>query len=111
MPAHRRIRKPAEFRAILGNRTSLTGEFLKLYVKPNEADHGRIGLIVAKRIERKAVKRNRIKRLLKEAFRHHQWEVSGQDCIFQLRAPVTSPDLPRFHQEAVMLLLRAAQLP
>jgi ribonuclease P protein component len=94
---------------VLQHRVVLDGVFLRLYIKPVGLDHARIGLIVAKRIERGAVKRNRIKRLLREAFRRHQYAVRGLDCVMQLRRPIALSDSARIYQEAAMLLLKVNQ--
>ncbi|SDX47168.1 ribonuclease P protein component [Nitrosomonas halophila] len=106
LPKQQRLRKAIEFRAVLRSRTIFNGTFLRLYVKPTDSDYGRIGLIVAKRVERGAVKRNRVKRILREAFRRNQQAIAGLDCIFQLRHPFSSTDSGRIYQEASMLLLK-----
>lgn len=41
----------------------------------------RLGLVVAKKHARHAVQRNRLKRLLRESFRHHQQELAGLDIV------------------------------
>ncbi len=64
---------------------------------------------MAKRIERKAVRRNRVKRLLREAFRRYQQTVSGLDCVIQLRRSIAPSESARIYQEATMLLLKAAK--
>ena len=44
---------------------------LLMLATPNELDHYRLGLVIAKKNVRLAVQRNRIKRLARELFRHH----------------------------------------
>jgi ribonuclease P protein component len=41
----------------------------------------RLGLVVAKKHARLAVQRNRLKRLLRESFRHHKAELAGLDIV------------------------------
>lgn len=41
----------------------------------------RLGLVVAKKHARHAVQRNRLKRLLRESFRHHKQELAGLDIV------------------------------
>jgi len=94
---------------VLRNRIVFESLSLRLYVKPIDVDYARIGLIVAKRVERKAVRRNRIKRLIREAFRRHRQMLMGLDCVMQLRRPVELLDSTRIYQEAVMLLNKAAR--
>jgi len=52
--------------------------------KQNSLGHPRIGLIVAKRHLRLAVHRNRLKRLLREAFRRASPELPDVDLVVRL---------------------------
>lgn len=45
----------------------------------------RLGITVAKRHLKRAVDRNTVKRLIREAFRHHAENVSGSDMLISLR--------------------------
>jgi ribonuclease P protein component len=62
------------------NRTEAT-----LYVRPNSQGHARIGLLVSKRSVRFAVARNRIKRLIRESFRHQHASIKAVDIVFVAR--------------------------
>ncbi|MEY3122709.1 MAG: Bacterial ribonuclease protein [Pseudomonadota bacterium] len=79
-----------------------------MHVKPNHFGFARLGLIVAKRIEHKAIRRNRIKRTAREVFRLQQQTIIGLDCVMQLRNPVDAA-IDRFsiRSEALALLARA----
>lgn len=103
-----RLQQVEDFRAVLQNKTTFSGNFLRLHIKLNHFGFARLGLIVAKRIERKAVRRNRIKRAVREAFRLHQQVLVGLDCVMQLRNPVDlSNDYLRLRAETLTLLKRA----
>lgn len=108
MARSQRLQRAEEFRSVLQNRVTFTGIYLRLHIKPNHADFARLGLIVAKRVEHKAVSRNRTKRVVREIFRLRQQTISGLDCVMQLRNPVnTSTDYFNLRSEASMLLARA----
>ena len=49
--------------------------------RENDLDTARLGLAISKKNCRKAAARNRIKRLVRESFRHHQQELSGLDIV------------------------------
>lgn len=102
----RRLHKATEFQAVIRFRRTVSGEFLQFCVKPSNLDHPRLGLIVAKKLERRAVRRNRLKRLLREIFRKHQQELDKMDCIFRLQRSLAQIDSVRIRQEAEMLILK-----
>ncbi|RLA47473.1 MAG: ribonuclease P protein component [Gammaproteobacteria bacterium] len=52
---------------------------------PNLSGHARLGLVIGKKNIRLSVHRNRIKRVARETFRHHQHSFAGIDIIFLAR--------------------------
>jgi len=54
-------------------------------VRTNTLSHPRLGIIVGKKKVAKAVKRNRIKRIIRESFRHRQDELKSVDIVIVLR--------------------------
>jgi ribonuclease P protein component len=70
-PRRRRLSRSAEFERVYRHGRSKANRFLVLYAFPREADSAgegpRLGLSVARRVGG-AVERNRVKRLLREAF-------------------------------------------
>lgn len=56
-----------------------------MLARPNERDGARLGVIVAKRIVRRAVHRNAIRRLIRESFRINQCRLKGLDVIVLVR--------------------------
>ena len=49
--------------------------------KKNDFDQARLGLAIAKKKIRLSVNRNRIKRLIRESFRHHRDILKGMDVV------------------------------
>ena len=58
---------------------------LLLLARPNGIEGARLGLIVAKKNVRLAVKRNRIKRVVRDSFRLNQQMLETLDIIFLAR--------------------------
>lgn len=54
----------------------------------------RLGLAVAKKHVRRAVDRNRIKRLLRESFRRHQQQLMGFDLVVLIKPGIHKVDNP-----------------
>lgn len=58
---------------------------LLMLARPNGGNEARLGLIVAKKNVRLAVKRNRIKRVVRDSFRLNQQSLVSLDIIFLAR--------------------------
>ncbi len=80
-----RLHGSRAFARVYGARARKVVGPLVIHSKPNELGHPRLGLSVGKKVGI-AVKRNRIKRLLREAFRlsQHDWP-SGYDIVVVVR--------------------------
>jgi len=65
---------------------------LLILAKPTNNASGRLGLVIAKKNIRKAVDRNRIKRLIRESFRHQQHYLAGIDAIVLARRDLDKLD-------------------
>ncbi len=60
----------------------------KVYSCLNNKNHLRLGVIVPKRVVKKAVARNRIRRIVKEVVRLSQDKIEGKDLLFLLKEKV-----------------------
>ena len=84
-PRSHRLLKPDEYRRVFSEgRRSSDRHFLVL-ANPNGGVNPRLGLAVAKKHCRKAVDRNRIKRMIRESFRHNQGVLAGLDLVVVAR--------------------------
>jgi ribonuclease P protein component len=85
-----------------GGRTR--GSRLCLYRLPNSLAYPRLALVVPKRLAPQATARNRIRRLIREAFRLQQRRLGGNDCV--VRLVNASGEAPVTREEIEALLLR-----
>jgi len=74
--AHR-LSGDKQFQAVFANKLRKNAGPLAVLALPNGLDHHRFGMTVPRRVGN-AVKRHRIKRLLREAFRLHQRDWPGR---------------------------------
>lgn len=69
LPKPCRMQAGSPYQRLFQIRQVVSDDFISLHVKANGLPHHRLGMGVAKKMFRKAVQRNRIKRLIREAFR------------------------------------------
>ena len=68
----------------------LSDRWFTLLANPNEVDQPRLGLAISRKVVRNAVARNRIKRVIRESFRHWQTRLGTQDIVILGRAGVST---------------------
>jgi ribonuclease P protein component len=79
---HERIKDPAEFRRAFEGRRSVSDEVLIVYGIENGRAYPRLGISVSRKKVRAAHARNRLKRLIREAFRLSKSELpAGIDLV------------------------------
>lgn len=88
LPKSHRLRSSTEFRQVIASKRGESGKYFCVYVKANSLAHARLGMIVGKRLVRKAVHRNLAKRLIRETFRCLQEAFGGYDIVVRLRVPL-----------------------
>ena len=90
-----RLRSKLQFDAIYAGGRRIDDRFFAMRVRPNGLAHPRVGLAVAVKTAGNAVKRNRLRRLVRESFRLAQHELPAVDVVVSAKfaaaeAPVTS---------------------
>jgi ribonuclease P protein component len=61
-------------------------QYLLVLFIPNQLDHARLGLIVGKQHLRRAVDRNRVRRIIRDSFRLQKDLLKGLDLIVMIRS-------------------------
>jgi ribonuclease P protein component len=106
-----RLRKSSEFQRVRQQGRSITSRLLILAWASNDVAQLRIGFVVSKRISKRAVDRNRLKRLLGETIRPLLPELTpGWDIVLSARKDILTADLHTLEQEIPVLLRRARLL-
>lgn len=85
LPRELRLRLAGDFAALRASSGRLGGRCFHLRYRPNGLAHARLGLAISKRVSKRAVERNRIKRLLRESFRRCREQLPPVDLVVTAR--------------------------
>ena len=104
------LRASAEFQAVFGEGSRVSGACLRLHVRFAAAPAGaRLGLTVGKRVDKRAVARNRLRRVLRETFRLMRPELPPGDYVFLAKPEARTATNAALRAECVELLQRASR--
>ena len=85
LPRDARVRRAGDFAALRHASGRLGGRCFSVRYRPNGMDHARLGLAISKRVSKRAVDRNRIKRLVRESFRRARTQMPAIDLVVMAR--------------------------
>jgi ribonuclease P protein component len=77
----RRLLTPSDFSNVFKKSQRTVDSHFLVLARENHLDRSRLGLVVSKQKLRKAVSRNRIKRIIRESFRKNNRILSGLDLV------------------------------
>jgi len=107
-PKAARVKSKNDFARAYGRGNRARGKWLTVCVVRNGLDHTRLGLSVGKRVWKSAVRRNRVRRVFREAFRTSLPELPpGLDVILIGSVPRIEPSMPAVRDELVGLVAKA----
>jgi len=107
---HERLHDPKDFRRAFDRRKTASDAILVVHAVENGREHARLGVSVGKKRVRSAADRNRIKRLLREAFRLAKSDLpSGVDLVIVPRGSALTfaqaqDSLPKLARDAARRL-------
>lgn len=95
-----RLLTPAQFSRVFAEQAvrSVDGS-LTLLAAPNNVGYPRLGLAIAKKQLRRAVDRNRCKRVIRESFRSHAADLPALDIVVLARSELLHTDKPQLHDK------------
>ena len=81
-----RLTKTDEFSSVFGFRRAIRGKLLMLHYqpRPDGLNDARLGVVVGKKLLKRAVDRNRVKRIVREQFRRERPNLPACDLIVRL---------------------------
>ncbi len=84
-PRSARLLASAEFGGVFAGAERVADRFFTVLGVSNVHGEARLGLAISKRAARRAVDRNRIKRVVRESFRHRRPELPPLDIVVMAR--------------------------
>ena len=105
---HQRIKSSGDFARVYREGSRARSGILVVAVASNGRDYSRLGLSVGKRIWKSAVRRNRVRRLFREAFRLSRDQLpTGLDIVLIPAAPRLDPRLEEVRRDLVAMCAKA----
>ena len=80
-----KLLKTEEISAVFNFRKRLHTDYLYIHFAPNKLNHYRIGFVISKKMEKLAVRRNYIKRTIKEIVNTSLEKSLSVDIVFRLK--------------------------
>ena len=80
-PKNRRLVCSAEYQSVIARGCRSKDALFVVYAYDNGGRLSRLGVTVSRRVAQKAVERNRIKRAIRESFRHQKKLLVGLDIV------------------------------
>ncbi|TCK03615.1 ribonuclease P protein component [Marinobacterium mangrovicola] len=112
-PRQLRLLTGRDFKRVFDNAAFKVSEQpLLILSSPNDLGRPRIGFVISKKNIRRAVKRNRVRRIIRESFRLHQHELPAVDIVILARRgldTLDNPDLHRMIERSWSRLIKKAQ--
>jgi len=109
LPRALRMVRQADFQRAYREGSRAKGSILTVVAVPNGIPHPRIGLSVGRSVWKSAARRNRVRRIFREAFRLSRSELpAGFDLVLIPASPRLEPELAATREELVRLARKAA---
>jgi len=109
-PAHAlKLTQAKEFKAVLAALGRLSGKHFVMKADVSGLSGARLGLIASRKAARRAVDRNRAKRLARVAFCQQRADLPPLDFVLQLKNDMRQSGNAEIHEELARLLRDAAK--
>ena len=98
-PRRHRFTVQGSFGTVLRGSRKLRGRLITVHAGPGRSGVSRLGVGLSRKLVRRAVDRNSVKRLVREVFRRHLLKRAGLDCVVMLRERFAASDAAALRDE------------
>lgn len=106
-----RVRKTSDYKDAFEEKCSFVGKFIVMLQRHGDDSALRVGVIASKRTLRRAVDRNRAKRLMREAYRLNRYMFYGKlDVVLIARRPIAKASITMVEKDLIRLARKAGML-
>ena len=107
-PKKRHLRQQGEFNHVYTRATTFVGRLMVVKITPALDEYTRVGFVASKKCDKRAVKRNRARRLLRESFRLLVNGITPSYWVILIaRKKILRCRLPEVQKELVNILMDA----
>jgi len=107
LPSEKRLKLARDFRAVSRSQRSVKEGKLLLKAKASSKNGSRFGIVIAKRVAKKAVERNHLRRLLSEVLRAKKDSLASYDIVLVALPGFSLEDLDEAQSIIEKLFLKA----
>jgi ribonuclease P protein component len=109
LPRTARLLDGAQFKTVFAHRRSCGNELFRVHYVPS--DQARLGMAVSRRVSRRAVVRNRIRRQIRESFRLWRDRLPPMDYVVVARSAASRADRHALREKIEQLWQRISDIP
>jgi ribonuclease P protein component len=109
-PRSARVRTRAEYSVVFDHSRRCSDPLMTLHWRQQDGA-ARLGMAVSRKVDKRAVARNRIKRVLRDTFRHLLPDVAAGDYVVVARSAASKAENDDLRAAFVRVLQRAGALP
>jgi len=89
LPKKARLLNKADYNAVFAKSVKVSNSLFLILIHKTSNPNSRLGLVISKKVDKRAVQRNRIKRIVRESFRNAELEIHCDYAVLA-RGNVTS---------------------
>jgi len=110
-PRTARLLTGGDYSQVFKQNKRYADRYWTILVKQNDSGSSRLGLAIAKKRAKRAVDRNKIKRVAREAFRHQRNSLSGLELVVMNRDAATKASTQDLRESIDRLLSKMTRTP